>query len=313
MFAGDAEEKAKLVGLLQAGPVMVGSLSRRRFEGKGCRTFKVDKFNFRNITSAAEIAETICTALCIPDNRVMLALAKDDEWPPRAVLAAPGQTRFEATVPERAVTPPTSPERDTADDPKITDLSDDSLRLILDLVLDSTDRWEQNDRWENKYHRKKPALAADLSLTCRSFHRALSSDEPEWKLCFMCGTNMQNAELPTVEDGLPFAPGGPCTRVHCCGFLCAECSPMMPVCEGCDGPSCPECWEDEGRTCDVCSKTYGPGCCKYVGYCELCEEEFCETCRTVRDCQECGRNMCDNCMDVIYCEHCDEVFCQECS
>ena len=68
---------------------------------------------------------------------------------------------------ERAVTPPTSPVLETETVPKITDLADDTLFTILDLVLDATDDWDQ-DHLLNKFYQKKPALATELSLVCRT-------------------------------------------------------------------------------------------------------------------------------------------------
>ena len=57
-------ERGELIKAVQAGPITVGF------------RMKTDRFNFQNISSAAEVAETICTALCIPDNRVLLERAK---------------------------------------------------------------------------------------------------------------------------------------------------------------------------------------------------------------------------------------------
>ena len=143
------------------------------------------------------------------------------------------------------------------------------------------------------------------------FHRALrTEDEPEWKMCLMCGTNLQSAEPPTVEDGLPFAPDAPCERT-CCGYLCAECSPMMPVCERCSDAHCPACWDDESSVCDGCSMRLSDHCC-YVGFCERCEESFCDRCRCVDTCEECHRTACDGCVDTICCEDCGNHFCDDC-
>ena len=91
-------ERGELIKLVQAGPITVGF------------RMKTDRFNFQNISSAAEVAETICTALCIPDNRVLLERAKA---PPAlggtpsgtaaaaaAAVVPAGPPRFEASVPD---------------------------------------------------------------------------------------------------------------------------------------------------------------------------------------------------------------------
>lgn len=65
--------------------------------------------------------------------------------------------------------------------------------------------------------------------------------------------------------------------------------------------------DEDYRSCSNCDDRF-----HYddVGFCEACQEYFCDTCGNTTDCMPCGRDICDNCRTS--CDECGEAICQNC-
>ena len=125
-------------------------------------------------------------------------------------------------------------------------------------------------------------------------------------------------KMNAVVGELPFSPAAPCERFQCCGYVCNACAEFDPVCEGCGGNCCPECWEGEKCKCSDCGTSYGsPECCTDVGFCEMCESDWCGDCRGVIPCVACDVYSCEDCDGAMMgdncCSKCSDTFCRDCA